>query len=136
MPSTSFRYHGYTIHISDLSGSDLSGDPTVTYQSPFWPSDPRIVKAPSVDTAKRWIREECRRVAARTRKFQFLMKLTQTCRIKFGGRDYTTPTYLIVDKDGLLLTSTDLDIPAFKTVQDARDYAESQDFALFEHFNY
>ncbi len=58
MPSTSFRYKGYTIRVSDLLGPE-----EVTYQSPFWPSDPRIVKAPSLDTAKRWIREECRRAA-------------------------------------------------------------------------
>ena len=128
MPSTSFRYKGYTIHVSDLSGSDLSGSdlfgtPTVTYQSPFWPSDPRIVKCPSVDTAKRWIREECRRVAARTRKFQFLKKLAPR-------------TYLIVDKEGKPQDLEFLGSTAFKTPQAARDYAESQDFALFEHFNY
>ncbi len=122
MPSTSFRYHGYTIHVSALSGSDLSGSQTVTYQSPFWPSDPRIVKAPSIDTAKRWIREECRRVAACTRKFQFLKKV---------GIAPTT-AYVIVDKEGKPLT----DPPYFNSIQDARDYAESQDFALFEHFNY
>ena len=126
MPSTSFRYHGYTIHISDLSGSDLSGSQTVTYQSPFWPSDPRIVKAPSVDTAKRWIREEVRRARQYPGAIWFLKKV---------GIAPTT-AYLIADRFGNRLIPAYLDITAFKTVQDARDYAESQDFALFEHFNY
>lgn len=126
MSSTSFRYKGYTIHVSDLSGSQ-----TVTYQSPFWPSDPRIVKAPSIDTAKRWIREECRRVAARTRKFQFLMKLDHCHRLTVKGKCRRTVAYVIVDKEGTCLVR-----PYFDTPQDARDYAESQDFALFEHFNY
>lgn len=121
MPSTSFRYHGYTIHISDLSGSLK-----ITYQSPFWPSDPRIVKAPSIDTAKRWIREETRRLSGCTGSIWFLKKV---------GIAPTT-AYLIVDRSGNRLIPAYLDITAFKTPQEARAYAESQDFALFEHFNY
>lgn len=126
MPSTSFRYHGYTIHVSDLLGPDLSGTPTVTYQSPFWPSDPRIVKAPSVETAKRWIREECHRATQHPGAFWFLKKI---------GISPTT-AYRIVDQYGHPLAPDYPDIRPFKTVQDARDYAESQGFALFEHFNY
>lgn len=123
MPSISFRYHGYTIHVSDLLGSNLSGNPETTYQSPFWPSDPRIVKAPSVDTAKRWIREEVRRARQYPGAIWFLKKLAPRA-------------YQIVDSTGIRLIPGFFDIPTFKTPQDARDYAESQDFALFEHFNY
>ena len=118
MPSTSFRYHGYTIHVSDLSGS-----PKITYQSPFWPSDPRIVKAPSIETAKRWIREECRRVAWYPGSIWFLKKLAPRA-------------YQIVDSTGIRLIPAYSKISDFETPQEARAYAESQDFALFEHFNY
>ena len=118
MPSASFRYKGYTIRVSDLLGPE-----EVTYQSPFWPSDPRIVKAPSVDTAKRWIREECRRVAWYPGSIWFLKKLAPRA-------------YQIVDKAGIRLIPAYSKISDFETPQAARDYAESQDFALFEHFNY
>lgn len=121
MPSTSFRYHGYTIHVSNLSGSQ-----TVTYQSPFWPSDPRIVKAPSIETAKRWIREEVRRARQYPGAIWFLKKV---------GIAPTT-AYLIVDQYGNRLIPEFLDSAAFKTPQEAWAYAESQDLALFEHFNY
>lgn len=121
MPSASYRYKGYTIHVSDLLGPE-----EVSYQSPFWPSDPRIVKCPSIDTAKRWIREEVRRLSWCTGTFWFLKKV---------GIAPTT-AYLIVDQYGIRLIPAYFDIPDFETPQDARAYAESQDFALFEHFNY
>ena len=118
MPSTSFRYKGYTIRVSDLLGPE-----EVTYQSPFWPSDPRIVKAPSVETAKRWIREEVRRARQYPGSIWFLKKLAPRA-------------YQIVDRSGNRLIPAYSKISDFETPQAARDYAESQDFALFEHFNY
>jgi len=117
----SINYRGYTIH-----GKAAKSE--VTYQSPAWPADPRIVKAPSLETAKRWIREELRRLKKHGLKNAvYLAKaLEETTDLK---RWRTCWRIINADKEDLVQ-------PYFQTKDDAREFADKHGWALLEHFDY
>lgn len=118
-------YKGYSIH-------GTAAKPEVTYQSPAWPADPRIVKAPSLETAKRWIREELRRL--KKHDLKNAVYLAQA-REKIGNRSWCQRWRIInADKDDLV---DRLFNPCyFNTKDDAREFADKHGWALLEHFDY
>lgn len=117
MTGFSLNYHGYTI-------SGRANENPVQYQSPEWPDDPRIVKAPSLETAKRWIREEIKRKA----------------RFPDGRRGYLVKSWFATTKSTVWRITNpdmqDLVQPWFSTSAEAREFAETQGWLLLEHFNY
>lgn len=117
----SLRYRGYTIHTK-------AGKSEVTYQSPAWPNDPRIVKAPSLNAAKGRINEELRRINKHgPRNTIYLAKVQEetTCR----GRWRTCWRIINADKEDLIQ-------PYFRTIPEAREFCEKRGWALLEHFDY
>lgn len=117
MTTYSLNYHSYTI----------SGDAAkkkCQYQSPEWPNDPRIVRAPSLDTAKRWIREECRRREhfPNGREVYLLKSWLATTRCD---------VWRIVNAQ-----KEDLVQPWFGSPVQAREFAYYRGWVLLEHFNY
>lgn len=119
MSMLSLRYKGYTIHTNSTTAK-------VTYQSPAWPADPRIVKAPSLETAKRWIREELRRIEKHGLKNAVYLA---------QAREETPrgwcQCWRIIDAD-----KQDLIQPYFQTKDEAREFADKRGWALLEHFDY
>jgi len=116
----SMNYHGYTI-------SGDAAKKTCQYQSPEWPNDPRIVKAPSLNTAKRWIREEVWRKGRFPNGDHVYLKKTLYGR---ANRLFRTG-WLIVDRHGEPIGETFLD-----TAEQARESAYYKGWVLLEHSNY
>jgi len=115
----SMNYHGYTI-------SGDAAKENCQYQSPDWPDDPRIVKAPSLDTAKRLINTEIRRRDQTPNgNHVYLKKDRQEVNL-----NWVTP-WVIVDAQG-----KDLVQPWFNSQAEAREFAYSREWVLLEHFNY
>lgn len=113
-------FRGYRIH-------GESEKAQVTYQSSPWPADPRIVKAPSLETAKRWIREELRRIEKHGLKNAVYLA---QAREELGRRSWRQ-CWRIIDAD-----KQDLIQPYFQTKDEAREFADKRGWALLEHFDY
>lgn len=115
----STNYKGYIIHTNSTTAK-------VTYQSPAWPADPRIVKAPSLETAKSRIREELRRIEKHG--LENVVYLAQA-RAELGLR--WRQCWRIIDSG-----KQDLVQPYFQSKDDAREFADKRGWALLEHFDY
>lgn len=117
----SINYRGYTVH-----GNATKSE--VTYQTPAWPADPRIVKAPNLNAAKGRINEELRRIKKHGLKNAvYLAKaLEETPDLK---RWRTCWRIINADKEDLVQ-------PYFRTITDAREFCENRGWALLEHFDY
>lgn len=126
MSLLSLNYKGHTIHTDSTKAE-------VTYQSPAWPADPRIVKAPSLETAKRWIREELRRIEKHgLRSAVYLAQAREEIRRPPGRRGvYWVKRWRIIDAD-----KQDLVQPYFQTKDEAREFADKRGWTLLEHFDY
>ena len=119
------RYKGYTIQ-----GAAAKSE--VTYQSPAWPADPRLVKVPSLETAKRWIREELRRIEKHGLKNAVYLAKDEEVKGS-PGKGYVHVRYVwrIINAD-----KEDLVQPYFRTIPEAREFCEKRGWALLEHFDY
>lgn len=126
MTSWSVNYRGYTIH-----GTVEGRRERVTYQSPNWPTDPRIVKAPSRDTAERWIREELARLKVGTEGVAYLAQAREEVVNPLTRRVHFRKCWRLVDEKG-----EDLVLGYFKDVGAAREFCLWKKWALLEHFDY
>lgn len=126
MSMLSLRYKGYTIHT-------YSTTTKVSYQSPAWPADPRVVTSPSLETAKRWIREELRRIEKHGLKNAvYLARAREEIRRPPGRRGtYWVKRWRIINAN-----KDDLVQPYFQTKDEAREFADKRGWALLEHLDY
>lgn len=115
------RYKGYTIQ-----GAAAKSE--VTYQSPSWPADPRLVKAPSLNAARGRINEETRRIEKHGLKNAVYLAKAQE---ETTRRNRWRTCWRIINAD-----KEDLVQPYFRTIPEAREFCEKRGWALLEHFDY
>ncbi len=122
----------YTLNYKWFTIQGNAAKKGVTYQPPRWPTDPRIVKAPSLETAKRWIREELRRIDRHGwSNTVYLAKGEEVTGAPGKGYVHVRYVWRIIDAD-----KQDLVQPYFQTKDEAREFADKRGWALLEHFDY
>lgn len=123
-------FRGYRIH-------GESEKAQVTYQSPAWPDDPRIVKAPSLETAKRRIREELRRIEKHGLKNAvYLAKGEEVQGSPGKGYRHVRYVWKILNADKDVLVDRLFNPHYFNTKDEAREFADKRGWTLLEHFDY
>lgn len=130
MTFCSINYKGYIIHTNSTTAK-------VTYQSPAWPDDPRIVKAPSLETAKRRIREELRRIEKHGLKNAvYLAKGEEVQGSPGKGYRHVRYVWKILNADKDVLVDRLFNPHYFNTKDEAREFADKRGWTLLEHFDY